>query len=284
MKAWRVPTTNFVDATSTDIIKLVSEFDNRLTEVEGLQKHVVDPKTTIPERKALGILIWRIWFGDHEYHPTNPEFAGVRWVEIVTRLKLAGVTTDAAKAERAIHDIEQSEADDPAYPELLTSRVKLLKDYSKHVLHPVVGDDSPEATITTPVSLEFARAKDLLVSKDSSGVERMQALANAGNADAAFELGRFYMGLSPRDETKATEWFEKAARAGSIPAVFRLAANLTKQGQCNSARAWYELSEIGARFSSSFWNGEPRPSAHFSWLTGKPEVVHLDVKPVIRPL
>jgi hypothetical protein len=139
LRAWQVPTDAFVAVVGPDIRKLVLEFDNRLATVEGYEQHVVDPNSTAADRQSLGILIWRVWYGDHEYHATQQEFNGVRWVDIVTRLEFAGVTRGAYNAEQAIHDIERAQASDPQYGTLLSQRVATLHNYSQ-VLHQYLGD------------------------------------------------------------------------------------------------------------------------------------------------
>jgi hypothetical protein len=122
-----------------ELVKLVSEFDNRLADIEGLQKQLADPKITQQERTGLSVLIWRVWYGDHEYRATDPEFDNVRWVAIVAKLRALGLAEGSATAEKAIHDIEQGNPGGVYDPSFLAERTALLHQYSDSVLHSAIS-------------------------------------------------------------------------------------------------------------------------------------------------
>jgi len=88
----------------------------------------------------LSVLVWRVWYGDHEYKATAPEFANTRWIAVVSQLKVNGVAKGSQQAEDAIRQIEQGNPQQVYDANFLQTQLNALKNYSSMVLHPSVGE------------------------------------------------------------------------------------------------------------------------------------------------
>src|SRR5215210_5887334 len=63
----------------SEILKLATEFDYRLTQTEYLARELRKANLTTGTRQAYGIYIWRILVGDVMFQPSLPEFKSVTW-------------------------------------------------------------------------------------------------------------------------------------------------------------------------------------------------------------
>src|SRR5581483_2815292 len=97
--------------------------------------------------------------------------------------------------------------------------------------------------------LETAKS-DIRLKKFAAAATELQRLAVAGNSEAQYVLGTFYLnGLSgPRDPAKAREWLEKSASQGNARAAFSLSVLLAQSDPPNreAAEHWLARSrELG---------------------------------------
>lgn len=121
-----------------ELIAAVAEFDNRIAVVQQVQKQLADPSMNHDQRVALSVVVWRVWFGDHEYKATQPEFNGMPWIGLVAKFRQMNVTKDAPEAEQAIHAIEQGDPNNVYDANYLEDQLTILGRYSHDVLHPVI--------------------------------------------------------------------------------------------------------------------------------------------------
>lgn len=89
---------------------------------------------------------------------------------------------------------------------------------------------------------------------ETSPMQDMLILAEEGDARAQYILGDLYSkgkGGLAKDDKKAIEWFETAARNGYPEALVRLGAIARRQGKKVDALKWYSLAE--QKLSSGPW-------------------------------
>ncbi|SRR5216683_2415089 len=89
-----------------ELIKVASEFEYRLNQVDYLAERLAAPGISSDERRGVGVLLWRVVVGDVAYQPSLPEFKSIHWAGLVTRLRLLGISEFADAASAAILKIE----------------------------------------------------------------------------------------------------------------------------------------------------------------------------------
>jgi TPR repeat protein len=90
----------------------------------------------------------------------------------------------------------------------------------------LLGSVAAQACATTPASLTMEDVRTAIAEKRSfDAFQYLTELAEAGNAEAQYELGGFYHWgrISAADFTKARQWYERAARQGNADAMLGLA-------------------------------------------------------------
>jgi hypothetical protein len=94
------------------------------------------------DKTGHNVLIWRVVIGNIEYQPSLPEFKGVHWFGIVSRLRLLGVSKLSDDAGKTIIDLEYGKGEDwnnkydtPS----LQAYLSLLKSYREVLKHRVTS-------------------------------------------------------------------------------------------------------------------------------------------------
>ncbi len=116
--------------------------------------------------------------------------------------------------------------------------------------------------VTVGAGVEKWRAGDY-----AGAVAVWQPFANAGDADAMFNIGQAYkLGRSvPKDEAQARDWYRKAAMKGHRPAQANLGIMLFQAGEKLEAVRWLKAAadqnEMRAQYvlGVAYWNGDGAP-------------------------
>jgi tetratricopeptide (TPR) repeat protein len=81
--------------------------------------------------------------------------------------------------------------------------------------------------------------------KEDQSVQWYRKVADAGDADAMFNLGALLAEQGKDDQ--AEQWYRKAADAGNADAMFNLGALLAEQGKDDQAERWYSKAADAGR-------------------------------------
>lgn len=77
----------------------------------------------------------------------------------------------------------------------------------------------------------------------SAAIKWFEQAANAGNADAMYNLANLYVSL---DSPKATRWYKRGAEAGQLDAMYELGKQYIRTGNVSKALQWFErVSQAG---------------------------------------
>jgi Carboxypeptidase regulatory-like domain len=127
-------------ADKTELIKVVSEFEQRLSDVDEYQRQLVPLENSeLDSRQGLSVLIWRAWYGSSDYANAVPEFKGIRWKGLLVKLRELGVTEKYHDAEKAITEIEEGDIPGRHFTaSYLKPRLDILRDYRASVLEPAI--------------------------------------------------------------------------------------------------------------------------------------------------
>jgi hypothetical protein len=127
-------------ANKTELIRVVSEFEQRLSDVDEYQRQLIPLENSeLESRQGLSVLIWRAWYGSSDYANAVPEFKGIRWKGLLVKLREFGVTEKYDAAEKAITEIEEGDIPGKHFTaSYLKPRLDILRDYRASVLEPAI--------------------------------------------------------------------------------------------------------------------------------------------------
>jgi hypothetical protein len=127
---------------------------------------------------------------------------------------------------------------------------------------------APAAAPAVPVAPSVRAGVDLWRAGDySAAVAMWQPFANAGDADAMFNIGQAYkLGRAvAKDQVAARDWYRRAAQKGHLPAQANLGILLFQAGDKAEAIRWLKAAadknEMRAQYvlGVASWNGDGTP-------------------------
>jgi hypothetical protein len=130
------------NAQNRQTIKLVTEFDWRIAEIEYHRRKI--PTEPTADKWASAAYIWRAIVGDPAFIPTQPEFQRVHLAGIVSQLRSLGYDDAGGIAFKTIKDMESGGGavplpGQPAFQnhtydvEKLGQHLAILKEFRSHV-------------------------------------------------------------------------------------------------------------------------------------------------------
>lgn len=127
--------------TYTQLTALITEFDYRTREMSYFIRRLSEPNMTSDDRQGHGVLIWRVVIGHSDYQPTLPEFKGVHWLGVATKMRLVYPEVDATGVQDAIFSIETGKNSQWFYNlDTLKKNYAVIKSYDDRVTKKYIND------------------------------------------------------------------------------------------------------------------------------------------------